>query len=281
MAGPIGAVALGTFVAVISGINSDDWYSTAKAIVVDKYGRTLEYIKDYMGIKAHVIITKHEYTIRQLEKRLGYEKGFFKSVFDDKAAKQSSKINIEMDVNNSFLQEIIFEKNKNSLAIKTASEVGSVKQATEIFEIINAIPNIPTVTLNSHTYNIRNLSNLEIRNAIDKIPQASFLLSNILIRTGEELDLGSKGIYKVKSGDTLSTIAQRNGMVTKELLKLNTWLVDEGRVSFLQNKVLVESNILELNEIDHVLTGDRNAENILIDANGGDGIMVGANKKIY
>ncbi len=70
-------------------------------------------------------------------------------------------------------------------------------------------------------------------------------------------------------------------MVTKDLLKLNTWLVDEGRVSFLQNKVLVESNILELNEIDHVLTGDRNAENILIDANGGDGIMVGANKKIY
>ena len=70
-------------------------------------------------------------------------------------------------------------------------------------------------------------------------------------------------------------------MVTKDLLKLNTCLVDEGRVSFLQNKVLVESNILELNEIDHVLTGDWNAENILIDENGGDGIMVGANKKIF
>lgn len=143
------------------------------------------------------------------------------------------------------------------------------------------MPNIPTVTLNSHTYNIRNLSNLEIRNAIDKIPPVSFLLSDILIRTGEELDLGSKGMYKVKSGDTLSTIAQRNGMVTKELLKLNTWLADECRVKFLKNNILVESNILALNEIDHVLIGDRNAENILIDANGGDGIMVGANKKIY
>lgn len=65
MAGPIGAVALGIFVAVISGINSDDWYSAAKAIVVDKYGRTLERIKEYMGIKAHVTITKQEYTIRQ------------------------------------------------------------------------------------------------------------------------------------------------------------------------------------------------------------------------
>ena len=69
-------------------------------------------------------------------------------------------------------------------------------------------------------------------------------------------------------------------MVTKELLKLNTWLVDEGRVKFLKNKVLVESNILELNEIDHVLVGDRNAENILIDANKGDNTLVGGNKKI-
>ena len=115
MAGPIRAVALGIFVAVISGINSDDWYSAAKAIVVDKYGRTLERIKEYMGIKAHVTITKHEYTIRQLKKRLGYEKGFFKSLFDDKVAKQSSKINIEMGVNNSFLREIIFEKTKTPL----------------------------------------------------------------------------------------------------------------------------------------------------------------------
>lgn len=89
------------------------------------------------------------------------------------------------------------------------------------------MPNIPTVTINSHTYDIKTLSNLEIGNAIDKIPRASFLLSNILIRTSEELDLGSKGLYKIKSGDTLSTIAQRNGMITKNLLKLNTWLVDE------------------------------------------------------
>ena len=67
-------------------------------------------------------------------------------------------------------------------------------------------------------------------------------------------------------------------MITKGLLKLNTWLVDEGSVSFLQNKVLVESNILALNEIDHALTGDRNAENILIDSNGGDDTLAGGNK---
>ena len=171
--------------------------------------------------------------------------------------------------------EFSFDKEKHTSKIKT-SNANTEKQA---IQTLTAIDDIKSVTLNSHTYNIRSLSNLEIRNAIDKIPPVSFLLSDILIRTGEELDLGSKGIYKVKSGDTLSTIAQRNGMVTKELLKLNTWLVDEGRVSFLQNKVLVESNILELNEIDHVLTGDRNAENILIDANGGDDTLVGGNKK--
>ncbi|WP_298791232.1 LysM peptidoglycan-binding domain-containing protein [uncultured Campylobacter sp.] len=226
-------------------------------------------------------ITKEEFILKEVESSNG---NFCKKVFPEYAryiqTRDLSKVDISTVSNSDFIQRITLEKNKNALAIKTASEVGSVKQATEIFEVINAMPNIPTVTLNSHTYDIRNLSNLEIRNAIDKIPQVSFLLSNILIRTGEELDLGSKGIYKVKSGDTLSTIAQRNGMVTKELLKLNTWLADEGRVKFLKNKVLVESNILELNEIDHVLVGDRNAENILIDANKGDNTLVGGNKKI-
>ena len=225
-------------------------------------------------------VSQKEFILKELESSNG---NFCKKIFPEYAryiqTRDFSKVDISTVSIPDFIQRITLERNKKELAIKTASEVGSVKQATEIFEIINAIPNIPTVTLNSHTYNIRNLSNLEIRNAIDKIPPVSFLLSDILIRTGEELDLGSKGIYKVKSGDTLSTIAQRNGMVTKELLKLNTWLVDEGRVSFLQNKVLVESNILELNEIDHVLTGDRNAENILIDANGGDDTLVGGNKK--
>ena len=124
-------------------------------------------------------------------------------------------------------------KKPNNINIKINSSKKEQIQKEAISEIIK-YDFIKSVTLNSHTYNIRNLSNLEIRNAIDKIPPVSFLLSDILIRTGEELDLGSKGMYKVKSGDTLSTIAQRNGMVTKELLKLNTWLADEGRVKFLK-----------------------------------------------
>ena len=179
----------------------------------------------------------------------------------------------------SLVYNMSYSPQTSNIAVRDINKTHSGEIEKSIVQEITKYDFIKSVTLNSHTYDIRSLSNLEIRNAIDKIPPVSFLLSDILIRTGEELDLGSKGIYKVKSGDTLSTIAQRNGMVTKELLKLNTWLVDEGRVSFLQNKVLVESNILELNEIDHVLTGDRNAENILIDANGGDDTLVGGNKK--
>lgn len=134
---------------------------------------------------------------------------------------------------------------------------------------------IQTLTINSQTYNIKELSNLELRNAIENIPQVSFLLSHILIKVGEYLDLGEKGIYKIKSGDTLSTIAQRNGMVTKDLVRLNSWLCDEGRISFNQNKVLIEGNPLNLSNTNHTLYGDTNAENILIDANGGDNEFIG------
>ena len=89
---------------------------------------------------------------------------------------------------------------------------------------------------------------------------------------GEYLDLGEKGIYKVKLGDTLSTIAQKNGMVTKDLVRLNSWLCDEGRIKFNQNKVLIEGNPLNLSNTNHTLYGEANAENLLIDANGGDSI---------
>ena len=44
---------------------------------------------------------------------------------------------------------------------------------------------------------------------------------------------------------------------------------------------MVESKILAINELDYVLMGDRNAENILIDANGGDDTLVGSNKDDY
>ena len=64
-------------------------------------------------------------------------------------------------------------------------------------------------------------------------------------------------------------------MVTKDLVRLNSWLCDEGRISFNQNKVLIEGNPLNLSNTNHTLYGDTNAENILIDANGGDNEFIG------
>lgn len=142
-------------------------------------------------------------------------------------------------------------------------------------EVILKTTDAKKLTLNNQTYNISNLNNLELRNAIDGIDKVSFLLSNITIYTGEEIDLGSKGIYKVKSGDTLSTIAQNNGYVTKDLVKLNPWLFDDGRIKFnYPDKVLIKEGTVISDNHDHTLNGT-NADDILKDHNGGNDILNG------
>ena len=173
--------------------------------------------------------------------------------------------------------EIQFASNKPKEIIIKA-DISKQEEEKEIIQAVMKHDEIQTLTINSQTYNIKELSNLELRNAIENIPQVSFLLSHILIKVGEYLDLGEKGIYKIKSGDTLSTIAQRNGMVTKDLVKLNPWLCDEGRIKFNQNKVLIEGNPLNLSNTNHTLYGEANAENVLIDANGGDNEFIGGSK---
>ena len=167
---------------------------------------------------------------------------------------------------------------KKEININSSINLNEKNKESENFAGAILSSGAEVATINSQTYNIKELSNLELRNAIENIPQVSFLLSHILIKVGEYLDLGEKGIYKVKSGDTLSTIAQRNGMVTKDLVRLNPWLCDEGRISFNQNKVLIEGNPLNLSNTNHTLYGEANAENLLIDANGGDNEFIGGSK---
>ena len=174
--------------------------------------------------------------------------------------------------------EIQFASNKPKEIIIKA-DISKQEEEKEIIQAVMKHDEIQTLTINSQTYNIKELSNLELRNAIENIPQVSFLLSRILIKVGEYLDLGEKGIYKVKSGDTLSTIAQKNGMVTKDLVRLNSWLCDEGRIKFNQNKVLIKGNPLNLSNTNHTLYGEANAENVLTDANGGDNEFIGGSKK--
>ena len=149
---------------------------------------------------------------------------------------------------------------------------------TEVVKTIVQSKDIKQIQLNNVTFNITQANNLTVRNALDDIPAVSLLLTHILIKPGEKLDLGDKGIYTVKSGDTLSQIAEANGFNTKELLKKNTWLIDDGRVTFDQNKVLIETDASDLANQDHTLIGDTNASNILKDHNGGNDTLIGGNK---
>ncbi|WP_198304472.1 LysM peptidoglycan-binding domain-containing protein [Arcobacter vandammei] len=122
---------------------------------------------------------------------------------------------------------------------------------------------------------LSSLSSLEIRNLLSDINSVNILLSNILIKVDERLDLGEKGIYTVKSGDTFSQIANNNGLTTKELLENNTWLIDENRIKFnTPTKILVnkEANLYN-NNLDHTLIGT-STDDILIDHNGGNDTFI-------
>nr|WP_314127774.1 hypothetical protein [uncultured Campylobacter sp.] len=91
-------------------------------------------------------ITQKEFMIQELEQNNKTTKDFCMRMYPKFAryiqTRDLSKVDISTVSNSDFIQRITLEQNKNSLAIKTASEVGSVKQATEIFEIINTMPNI-------------------------------------------------------------------------------------------------------------------------------------------
>lgn len=268
--GPVGSVAgaaigsaLGALIgSVVSSINSDDFYKTLKSIVVDKYNMVLEYDRG----DTHYKFSNDELSLTCLD---GSKNPF---AFVDNKATIPSDFGCKTGVfiNNLTQDKITVNYEQMRISLDTKDDE-SIKDGLDTALKIGG-ENLEQITINSKTYNIKELSNLQIRNALDFIPKVSFLLSNILIKVGEELDLGDKGIYKVKSNDTLSTIAQRNGMITKDLLKLNTWLLDENRVKFLQNKILVDTTLSESepNNINHTLIGDSNAENLLIDANGGD-----------
>lgn len=109
------------------------------------------------------------------------------------------------------------------------------------------------VEINTQTYDVVSENNkLLIRNAIDDIPKVSFLLSHIDIDVGDILDIGDQGLYTVKGGDTMSQVAEAHGMTTQALLKLNTWLIDEGKVHFDQNVNILTCKDFKANKSLHV-----------------------------
>ncbi|MDR1977052.1 MAG: hypothetical protein LBQ18_08715 [Campylobacteraceae bacterium] len=160
----------------------------------------------------------------------------FKELFDPSyTPPQISQSNVTVSVPNAEPNHIIANF-QNSTDIEKAIIQEAVKR-----------DEITKLTLNDKTYNIAKDNNISIRNSIDNIPEASFLLSHILIKKGETLDVGEQGFYKVSAGNTASVIAERFDLTTKELVKLNSWLIDEGRVTFNQGKVLVEEQNISLN----------------------------------
>jgi len=164
-----------------------------------------------------------------------------------------------------FVEQLAYNNNTKQAIIKTNDNDNLDDYVTRILE------NTPAqkITLNTQTYNIKSSNNnLLVRNAIDNIPTVSFLLSQIDIKAGEILDIGNQGLYTIKGGDTMSQIAETKGMTTQALLKLNTWLIDKGRVSFNQDKILIETDASNLTNKDHTYQGT-SAEDRLIDLNGG------------
>jgi Ca2+-binding RTX toxin-like protein len=152
---------------------------------------------------------------------------------------------------------------------------GSDAQATITKDVLANRQNINQVTIGTRTLDIRNLSAIELRNAVSHIDSVSFLLSEINIRVGEKLDMGSYGIYTVKGGDTLSQIAQSHSMTTKQLVELNTWLIDDHRIVFdYPTKVLLDEGTIVSSVANHTLLGSR-LDDILIDHNGGNDTLDG------
>ena len=167
--------------------------------------------------------------------------------------------------------EFGYDNTTQTATIKTSNTTTQLEATQTILKNTDA----KKLTLNNQTYNIASdNNNLLVRNALDSIPAVSVLLSHIDIYPGDKIDIGDKGIYTVKGGDTFSQIANNNGFNTKELLQKNTWLIDEGKVHFDQDKVLVDINASDLTRVNHTLNGT-NADDILKDHNGGNDTLNG------
>jgi LysM repeat protein len=120
------------------------------------------------------------------------------------------------DLKDTVPQKVIFSVKDLLLSFDNQTKTSEIETldeeiVKEITESILEKKDIKQISINNETYNIVKEGNLIVRNAIEHIPTVSFLLSNILIRANEILDVGEHGLYKVNSGDTMSEIAQSFG----------------------------------------------------------------------
>ncbi|WP_037587614.1 calcium-binding protein [Stenoxybacter acetivorans] len=166
--------------------------------------------------------------------------------------------------------ETIDVQNDNA-AVKMNSEE-ALKKAYQ--DIIDAEA-IHYITEDGKTYAIVDgNTSLVIRNNLDKIASESFVISNVLLNSGDKINFGDgRDYYEVKSGDTLYTIAHDNQMTVKQLVEANPWLLDEGRITFYKNHLLLEKgDTLDIDNTTKHGYGGGSGNDYLADFNGGDDI---------
>ena len=264
--GPIGAVAGATIGAIIGGLNSDDWSSNAEKIFYSLFATNDEFsvaISNFYGK-----VTTEELILKSVSNDPNFVMQMYPKYLNYRPV-------VKIESGQTVAEYI---RAQDHVKFTTPEEQNWV----DFLQYIQNQPDTPkSISHNNEIFDIKNLSKIELRNAIEHIDKVSFLLSHILIKVGEKIDIGNQGVYTVKSGDALSLIAQNYGMVTKELVALNHWLIDDNRIVFDHpTKVLIDAGTQLSSTTNHTLRGT-SADDILKDHNGGNDRLVGGGGSDY
>ena len=101
----------------------------------------------------------------------------------------------------SYAEQLKYDSTSKTATVKTPNSTTLNEGTTLLLK-----KDINQITINNHTADVATPTNLQLRNALTSIDDYQFLLSNILIKSGEKLDMGAAGVITVSSGDTLSQL---------------------------------------------------------------------------
>jgi len=192
-------------------------------------------------------------------------------IFNNLPANTTTSIELNDGTDIYFIKE-----SQNTIAIESSHIFNTnTSESKEWFEAVTTSGADYVQVGNNLTYKIMDdNNNLLIRNAINDIPSELFTFANVSLSSSEKIDLGSNGVYQASGGEKLADIALNNGYTAQQLVALNPWLIDDGKVYFDQGKVLVNVNASDFGRVNHTLQGT-NANDILKDHNGGNDTLIG------
>ena len=121
---------------------------------------------------------------------------------------------------------------------------------------------VDRVEVNDKSFEIKDANATVVKENLANIPESSVLLSHVNIYPEDQLKINETKTHTVASGDTFSEIAQTNQMSSKALLTENEWLIDEGRIEFQEEKILVNTSEKE-NQVEVGRSNILNDENIV------------------